>query len=77
MDVVVSRLSESTSTLHKFHVAHIIMIPNKTIMCRWSFDVDDVACALRILVGDLSVEGGAWRSLHACKLVLLCGELWS
>ena len=77
MGVVVSRLNGSTSTLHKVHAAHIIMIPNKTIMCRWSFDVDDVTCALRILVGNLSVEGGDWRSLHACKLVLLCGELLS
>jgi hypothetical protein len=74
MGMVMSRLNMSTSTLHKFHAAPIIMIPNKTIMCRWSFDVDDVAGALRIWVGDLSVEGGGWRSLHACKLVLLCGE---
>ena len=53
------------------------MIPNKTIMCQWSFDVDTVACVLRILVGNLSVEGGGWRFLHACKLGLLCGELLS
>ena len=77
MGVVVSRLKGSTSILHKFHEAHIIMIPNKTIMCRWSFDVDDVTCALRVLAGNLSVEGGDWWSLHACKLVLLCGELLS
>ena len=58
MGVVVSRLNASTSTLHKFHAAHIIMIPNKTIMCRWSFDVSDVTYALRVLVGSLFVEGG-------------------
>jgi len=58
MGMVMSRLNMSTSTLHKFHAAPIIMIPNKTIMCQWSLGVVDVTYALRVLVENLSVEGG-------------------
>ena len=63
--------------MHKFHVAQIVMIPNKTIMCQWNFDVDTVACVLRVLVGNLSVDGGSWWFSHVCTLGLLFEELLS
>jgi hypothetical protein len=66
-----------TSTLHMFHIAHVVMIPNRTIMYQRNFGVDTVACMPRILVGGLSVDGGSWWFPHVCGLGALCGVMLS